>query len=605
MQVLVTKHRSRRARRGVALLYALFGAMAAASTVALFLALALSSDRTAGVHRHGTRARYAAEGGLESAKSELRTVVANWGVPAPTRTITLDGIDVTTSVQPSGFADVRTDPAGIQTTVTGFELDARAEVQGHRAAAHRVIEAEATPLFQFAVFYQGDLEINPGPDMTLTGRIHSNQDVFLNCGGTLRCDTNYLHAGGGIYRHRKDDPSQSGGTVDVRRWVANPFDPSSPVEFVRMNSRSQMDALGVPSISGYDSQFVDGWDAENDGDFYGPYDWLPFGPGALELWSEPDGYTGGTGNTVLTGEHGIGEAVTPDIGSIEMYEPVDGGSWAWDNAAGEYVPVAAGTGTHDPGYYHGQAGLAIRADANGTWKAFDGTGADVTSALQSCGAVTVGDIYDARQANGGVGNVPLIEIDVERLGSCSAWPSNGLLYAGHQEMGTGTEARGVLLKHGSELASKLTVVSDGSVYIQGDYNTVAKKGAAVIGDAINLLSNAWNDSKTAANGLPTASRTTYNCAMLTGNSDSSVGSYNGGLENLPRFHENWSGVDCVIAGSFVNLWNSVYATGAWVYGGNRYQAPRRLWNYDPAFNQVANLPPFTPMAVTAVDVVSW
>jgi hypothetical protein len=30
-----------------------------------------------------------------------------------------------------------------------------------------------------------------------------------------------------------------------------------------------------------------------------------------------------------------------------------------------------------------------------------------------------------------------------------------------------------------------------------------------------------------------------------------------------------------------------------------------MWDYDPAFNNVAGLPPFTPLAVSAVDVVSW
>ena len=43
----------------------------------------------------------------------------------------------------------------------------------------------------------------------------------------------------------------------------------------------------------------------------------------------------------------------------------------------------------------------------------------------------------------------------------------------------------------------------------------------------------------------------------------------------------------------------------WVYGGNRYQAPNRIWTYDTAFNSVLNLPPFTPMAVSADDIVTW
>jgi hypothetical protein len=81
-------------------------------------------------------------------------------------------------------------------------------------------------------------------------------------------------------------------------------------------------------------------------------------------------------------------------------------------------------------------------------------------------------------------------------------------------------------------------------------------------------------------------------------------SYSGGFENFPRFHENWGGINCTINGSFVNFWNSQFATGTWGASGV-YSAPNRLWGYDPMFNTVANLPPFTPMAVTAVDVVCW
>ena len=94
-------------------------------------------------------------------------------------------------------------------------------------------------------------------------------------------------------------------------------------------------------------------------------------------------------------------------------------------------------------------------------------------------------------------------------------------------------------------------------------------------------------------------------AVITGNTETVGARYNGGFENLPRFHENWSGINCNITGSFVNTWTSQYATAPWVYGGDRYTAPRRNWTYDTSFNLVANLPPFTPMAVTAEDIVSW
>jgi hypothetical protein len=200
-------------------------------------------------------------------------------------------------------------------------------------------------------------------------------------------------------------------------------------------------------------------------------------------------------------------------------------------------------------------------------------------------------------------------INVGALAASGHFPSNGLLYAAHYGSGTGTNARGVQLVNGAVLPQGLTVVSQNPLYVQGNYNvgsaTQPRQGAALIGDAINLLSNAWNGSKRPNSGLPSASDTTFNAAMIAGNMDSSVGSYNGGLENLPRFHENWTGRACNIRGSLVNAWPSRFATAAWVYGGNRYQAPNRNWQYDTMFNNVANLPPFSPVVVSARDVVAW
>src|SRR5262249_54918666 len=92
-----------------------------------------------------------------------------------------------------------------------------------------------------------------------------------------------------------------------------------------------------------------------------------------------------------------------------------------------------------------------------------------------------------------------------------------------------------------------------------------------------------------------------------------VGSYNGGLENYPRFHENWGGT-LTYNGSFVSLGNPLHSDGAWcgtggsstaaaVTGCNIYNPPTRTWDYDPAFNNVANLPPLTPRFVYVQQVL--
>jgi hypothetical protein len=601
----------------VALVTALVTAFVAAAMVMVMITVSRASNDVVQVVQHSTEARFLGEGTLEIAKQELRFAMANslderipdWYAESDEAdqyrlewSHEIDGQQVTYEATAFGPARVEEDSAGIQTIVRPFRLEARGEAFGSSEPVRRLVDLRVTPIFQFAVFYTEDLEINPGPNMTLGGRVHSNGDMYLGSNNTLTVDTNYLRAAGGIYRNRKNNPATSSGTVKIRKWVENPFDPSEPAEFVNMNSKGQLSGSGVASVSGYDSNF-EGYDAARDGDFTDSGDWLPWGPGALEYWGEPDGYLGGSGHTVLSDVHGTGIAEAPGIGSISMYEATEGGSHVWDDREGIYVPAAAGEGTHSPGYFHANADLSILTYDDGTWDAFDGNGFSVKDILVAAGVVNQTTLYDARQSSDGTKS-PICEIDIAALNTSGAFPVNGLIYAAHYGMGTGTDAKGVLLHNGSELAGPLTVVSEGPLYVQGDYNTVNKKGAAVIGDAVNLLSNSWTGSKNKGQ-LPTASNTTFNMAIVTGNHESFVGDYNGGLENLPRFHEKWSNKDCNIHGSFVNAWQSRYATGHWAYGGDIYQAPRRNWFYDTFFNDVDNLPPFTPRVVTAVDVVSW
>jgi hypothetical protein len=593
-------------RRGAALLYTIFVSLAAAAMASLLMAVSSSADRRASTFRRTTQGRYLAEGAVEAGKLAVSTAMANWQPVPPGGTATIGGQAVNFTITPTGFNDVDTDPAGIQTILTGFQLAATARVDRGSVTSNRLINTRATPIFQFAVFYTTDLEINPGPDMTLGGRVHSNSDMYLNCGGTLTMNTNYVRAAGNIYRNRKDNASLSEGTVRIREYVLNPYDVSEPLSYFNMNSVSQMDALGVPNTSGYDSAFTSAHDANGDGFIDSPpNEWLPWSAGALDYWSEPDGYAH-SGNTVQDAAHGISPAATPSIGSIQMYEPVENGSHYFDVGTGTYLEAAPGMGTHNPGYYHSEAGLVILTHDDGSFEAYTGAGLDVTATLVSAGVITSNPLFDARQANGAAGEIPCTNIDLKNLkdNAPGLWPANGLLYAAHYGAGTGLEAKGVRLVNGSTLAAPLTVVTENSLYIQGDYNTTAKKGASVIADAVNLLSKDWKDTKTVGT-LPTAKATTYNVALITGNTETVGAAYNGGLENLPRFHENWNGINCNITGSFVNTWSSQYATGAWLYGGDRYTAPRRNWIYDTSFNLVANLPPFTPMAVSAEDVAVW
>jgi len=193
---------------------------------------------------------------------------------------------------------------------------------------------------------------------------------------------------------------------------------------------------------------------------------------------------------------------------------------------------------------------------------------------------------------------------------------------------TSSKSRAVKLTNGGKLpynasnGTGFTVVSPNAVYIQGDYNTgytgatkpatdtattytpptvnpspvvvgYTKAPAAVIGDAINILSNAWSDANSTSSGPsgngPAATSTTVNCAILGGTVPTSTSSYSGGIENYSRFLEDWSGVNFTIYGALAPLYDSEQATGTW--SSARYSPPNRCWYYDSLL-QDSNPPGF-------------
>jgi hypothetical protein len=167
----------------------------------------------------------------------------------------------------------------------------------------------------------------------------------------------------------------------------------------------------------------------------------------------------------------------------------------------------------------------------------------------------------------------------------------------------------VRLVNGTQLPSGgMTVVSQNPVYVLGDYNTQPALGgaagthppAAVLADAITVLSNNWSPNDSDAKGtLSQSSRpaaTTFvNAAFATGPSTESTQANggNGQLENVIRFLEDWSGQTLNYAGSIIALWHSLQATGAW--NTTYYTPPVRNWSYDPLFNTTP--PPGTPQGV--------
>ncbi len=298
------------------------------------------------------------------------------------------------------------------------------------------------------------------------------------------------------------------------------------------------------------------------------------------------------------------------------------------------------------------ADYRIAVDASNNVSVYRGTGTTALNpathpdAAAIIGAITTNTaIKDVRDGD----NVRLVSVDVSKItgaGSVLQDTVGGgdglLLYVKDTSVGssvttkvvdtvsgakvqdvTSSRSRGVRLYNGSKLpANGLTVVSPNPVYIQGDYNSgrsvsgtstteppsntatsytppndkpspvvsgFGRAISAVVGDAVNILSNGWNDANSVNGNARNANNTTINTCIVAGNVPSTASSYSGGIENFIRFHENWSGDYLTIYGSLAQLYSSQQATRPW--SAADYSPPNRRWYYDDKL-QDSNPPGF-------------
>jgi hypothetical protein len=489
-----------------------------------------------------TKAFYAAEAGIEYGVAKLNELLsenrqavdlceeadisAHFQIPSPT----LDGFnfDVFT-IEKVGGSEMRTINSGpctgMEAFIQKYRITSQVTSNGPRSTSETLvqwIEDQKVSLFQFAAFYDQDLELEPGASMTIKGRIHSNHDVYLGCNDTLSIDS-YLTSACNIYRGNKPgDTDKEGGKVQIK------------------------DSNGDYKIMDFDSTDPD-WATK-----------------AINTW----------GGKVLSQVHAIPELKLPISVEDDPIEIIKRG----DVGDSETLKDAR---------FYWQADLRIIDDV-----AYDKSGNVVNLTYNDGGSVInpvdiSKSFHNYREGK----DIKVTEIDISKLAASGKFPVNGILYVSTHLAGSGQQD-GVRLVNGSSLPSGgLTVASDNPLYIKGDYN-LNKAPASVLCDAVNILSNNWQDG----NVCPLASNTQVNSCIVAGHTTTSYANgYGGGLENLPRLLENWDGVTFKWSGSIDSLWYSEIATGKWIYGSPYYTAPIRDWEFDQQLLNVSKLPPGTPV----------
>ncbi len=406
------------------------------------------------------------------------------------------------------------------------------------------------PLFQFAAFYDKDLEILPTLSTAIGGPVHANGDLYVGSANTLDF-TRPVTVAGSLYRGRKNADTCLAGPVRVN-------DPDDLAE--------------IPTCSTGRAEI---------------------GQADLIAW-----------NNMVNVE------VTPlTVPPPQLLDPVAGSTY-WDRAdlrivldlnAAPAIQVRNADGTVDAGRSAVLNGCAAAAYGNALFNQREGSNIDMLD-------------VDVRQlincAHGGALMESGRGLDDATDGGL-VWyfgvdgPDSAAVNSYGVRITNGAELVSTIV--GAPAIGGLTVVTDQALYVQGSYNQTNKKPAAFLADTVNLLSGAWNDANS---GLALASRsasaTTVWAALLAGTDTTGgaegaagqdAGSYNGGFESFIRLHEHWSGVTLTYRGSHVSLFNPRHVAGAWAPGAPFYTAPTYDWLYDDDFDDALLLPPLCPTFV--------
>ena len=459
----------------------------------------------------------------------------------------------------------------------------------------------STSLFQFAVFYQGNIEIAAGGNMTITGPISTNASAYMGSQTGYKLtisDTAYYfqdYNGASDPLSGETDRLVGSGALSDPVYNPNPLAPDPP-------DQAAQRALQVVKNASQ-SSFIGGVDVATDIATY------PTAYENLQNQVDPNEvYRAVIAPPPLdTNGHLIPE--DPVVQESRMY-----------NTAALVVTISQSSLASTPTVHVGYASTdALNPGAN--LSAYDGDfSANINNIIPP--AQTRVLMNDPREMNAGASGVNLTTVNVGALNTAiqaaiTADPSlaaayNGVVYiydktnnAPTSQGGIGAPGNlnGILLTQGQTTPAVndqnsnplgFSVVSNNGIYIQGDYNTtqisvggtMVNNPAAILGDAITAVSAGWsvNEQNTQkitdrpSNADGSGSIMTINAAILTGNTPSnSSGNVNsGGVQNLVRMIEDWydpnppTGLTLTLNGSLGQLFTSKFFTGNYV--GNGHQA---------------------------------
>ncbi len=211
------------------------------------------------------------------------------------------------------------------------------------------ISVRGAPLFAHAIFYNMDLEIFNGPNMTISGPVHTNGSLYLYPGnGAALTFTDQVTATGRVYHGAKpgDGTSDGGGaaarTGDVKiNSKTNTTGLVMKVDGVWKDS-SQGTGTSGTDWTGFRDYATQRWNGNLQTNAHGVENYTPV---AVSKYVEDSSPSNGIDNSVNTGRTLIEPSNYPSTSDPDYNQKLTLEKQKYSNHAGIYIKVNPETGT--------------------------------------------------------------------------------------------------------------------------------------------------------------------------------------------------------------------------------------------------------------------
>jgi hypothetical protein len=454
------------------------------------------------------------------------------------------------------------------------------------------IEFDTVPIFQFAIFYNLNLEMSPGSTMTVVGPVYCNAGIWAcNSGLTFLSSVDSV----GINSYATTDPFSSG-------YTSSGVQPNYTV-----NPLTNEPSLTMP-ISGTNNSAASVQNILN---------WPPTGQGAPSpayLQASNQTYIFNLADLIISNSASGTNYASCYATNITIYYENSNVTGYLSLITNDIVVISNNGAIHTTNKFYSFATNRLFYDyrESDTVQALEINVTNFTKWLYTNVAYFYSNGVVRTIAGGG-----LAWNNLNTSGSTSKGHNIDSIYVYNNVQLNSGQLPAVRVIGGAQLpaADGLTIATPQPLYVYGNYNvqtnsinssagttnTYYTYPAALMGDAITILSGTWQDSwtNTPLSGRFTYTTDTVNAACLSGivqTVPTISANYSGGVPNYLRFLENWNNgtTPLYYNGSIICMFASQYATNFWQNTGGYYYQPVRDWAFDVNFKQASKLPPLTP-----------